>query len=1380
MSKTSLIHTLSCWLLLTAALPAAAQSGKFYSTGNGLSSSLINHIYQDRQGFIWIASEYGIERFDGLRFTSYKHQDNDSTSLRNNYVHAFFEDSRRNLLVGCIDGLMRYDADNDDFLDIPMYRAGKRVYPHVTRIARLHDGTLWVATSGQGIFSLDETRWEAHSVEELMRQLNYNFCSDLYEDTYNNIWIGTEGNGLACYTPGTRRVQLFKHPAIADNFISAIGEDRHGNLFVGTQKQGLMRYDRTKGTFVDVRHAGGDDNLSVYCLGNVDGRLLVGTDGQGLKAYNPATDRLEDYRINAAPMDFSAGKIHAIFEDRDHNLWLGLFQKGIVLIPRQENPFDYYGAKSIYGNPIGQGCVMSIFQDSRHHLWVGADSEGLYELSEQGRRLRHLTDDGTPHSIASTIICMYEDSRHNFWVGSYTRGLGLLDRNTGRCTYPLPAIGGRIFSITEDDHQNLYIATFGSGFYRYNLLTHELKHYESSKDETGDLTRNEPANDWINYIFHDSEGLIWLAHYKGISCFNPRTESFINYRRVNTLIEDRIGYVISEDHAGNIWAGTNDGLYRFDKQTETIRRFTMADGLPNNVICGIVEDARHNLWISTYMGICRYDVRGERVVNYYAGDGLQGNEFTHGAFYENPTNGRVYFGGTEGITAFLPTDIGNELPHVQVHITDFLIFDRPVHRDTRSGGQPVVYSNPADAKVFKMAHYDNTFSVVFSTMRYTNPEQIAYQYRIEGLGDDDRWLTTEPGVNHVTYNNLSPGRYTFYVRAYTHGATSDVRRVRIIITPPWYAMWWAYAIYVALGGLLLLGIINYILSRMNHRRELMKSEHAQQLNEAKLQFFINISHEIRTPMTLIISPLEKLLAEHPGDKRLQQTYLMIYRNAQRILRLINQLMDIRKLDKGQMFLRFRETDMVGFIADVMLTFDYLARKKHIDFTFRHADEQLKVWIDLNNFDKVLMNILSNAFKYTPDEGEITVALTTGHDPARRDPLRNYFEITVTDSGIGIDRHEMERIFERFYQIDNDVTKSNFGTGIGLHLSRSLFELHHGIIRAENRDDDHSGSRFIIRLPMGSAHLRLDELEQPDSIATPLRPQPETLPTADDDTTEPIKPKTHARLFIVEDDTEIAAYLRRELADMYRITLFRNGREAYEAIFTDTPDLVISDIMMPEMDGLQLCRKIKQNPTVNHLPVILLTARSKPEDTMEGMAIGADAYMVKPFNTELLRSTIANLLDNRRLLKSKFSGAQQQEDKRERIVMKSSDEQLMNRIMKVINENLSNPDLNVEMLAVGVGLSRVHVHRKLKELTNLSARDFIRNIRLGQAATLLCEKKLTISEVAYATGFTNLSHFSASFREMHGMTPKEYMNAHLHGNSDGNSNSDTNSDANTNP
>ncbi len=1361
-----------CSLLLLVALCSLsisqlkAQTGRFFSTDNELSSSLINQLFQDSDGYIWIATEYGLNKFDGTRFTCYRNIPEEPASLKDNYVRTLFESKKKTLFVGCINGLLRYERETDNFHEIPLLRGGIQVYPHVLQLCELHNGEVWIATSGQGVFRLADDGKSAISVEAIMQRGIFNYLNQIYEDNDKRIWIGTDNSGLICYQPATGELTLYEHPGTSGNIISSIVGDKHGNLFVGTQKEGLLRFDKEKRKFVSIPYER-NGQLSVYCLTWVDGRLLIGTDGEGVKTYNNDTGRVEDYPINSASVDLSKGKVHAILEDRDKNLWVGLFQKGIALMPRQENRFEYYGSKSVHYNPIGAGCVMSISQDSKRRLWVGTDNEGVYELDPQGMRLRHFKPD--KESMANTVMCVYEDSEETLWLGTYTRGLARLNRRTGTCDYPLPIPNERIFSITEDRHKNLYIATFGSGFYRYNLLTKELEHYESSKDETGDLSRNELANDWVNYIFCDSEGIVWVGHYKGISCFNPVSKSFVNYRGVNTLITGRVGYVLQEDSKGRIWAGTADGLYCFDKEKNELRRFSTEDGLSNNVICGICEDERQNIWISTYMGISKYDMRQERFFTYYAGDGLQGNEFTHGAFYKD-ASGKIYFGGINGITAFYPSSI-SESPHShKVWITDFYIFNQPVRKNTLSGGRPVVYTAVQDADLFQLSYRDNTFSVMFSTLQYNNPEQISYQYRILELSE--QWAITEPGVNRVTYNNLAPGRYTFQMRVLPQGNEPEIRTIKILITPPWYQSWWAYAMYACLLFLLLLGVVNYILSRMRHRREIMKREHAEQINEAKLQFFINISHEIRTPMTLIINPLEKLIAENKG-REIQQTYLMIYRNAQRILRLINQLMDIRKLDKGQVFLKFRETDMVGFIQDIMLTFDYLARKKQIHFTFTHAIPQLKVWVDMNNFDKILMNIFSNAFKYTSEKGEIAVSLSTGQDNSRKDPLREYCEIVVTDNGIGLDKEKVEQIFERFYQINNDVTKSNFGTGIGLHLSRSLVELHHGRIWAENREDT-SGSRFVIRIPLGCSHLRPDELERPEnpfvlpSASSPVRSQIDELFEEETVGGEKIPEKQRkktARILIIEDEEEIRTYLKEELEDEYKIQVAKDGKEGYEMLLTDTPDLVISDVMMPGMDGLTLCRKVKQNANVNHVPVILLTARSKPEDTLEGMATGADAYIVKPFNTELLKSTVANLLVNRKLLRNKFSGAQQQQDKIEKLSMKSADEILMNKIMKVINENLSNSDLSVEMLAEHVGLSRVHVHRKLKELTNLSTRDFIRNVRLQQAATLLRENKLTVSEVAYAIGYTNLSHFSTSFRELYGMSPKEYMNSNRNNEAD---------------
>lgn len=1347
-----------CLILVTSVHGSflSAQTRNFYSTENGLSSSLINHLFQDSRGFIWIATEYGLNRFDGSGFTNYQHVAGDSASLATDYSCVIFEDSRHNLFVGCANGLMMYDRETDAFREIPMIRSGKQVMPHVTHLQEVRGGEVWLSTSGQGMFRLDSTMCRAVSVDDLFQQSNYIYQSTFYVDSLSDIWIGTFGNGLARYVAKEKQLQSFEHLGYGTNEITSIAEYESGNIFVGTRKHGVFRYDKENGRIEPVPYVGDDGYISVYCMAVVDGKLWVGTDGQGVKIYNPQEYRLEDYKIDNASVDFSRGKVHAIMQDRDGNLWLGLYQKGVVLIPKQENPFEYYGNKSIYYNPIGQGCVVSVFQDSRQHLWVGIDNEGLYELDKDGKRLHHYAPGNGEHSVPNTIMCIYEDSEHNLWLGSFGEGSVRLNRETGRCEPFSPVHIPIVYSIAEDKEKNLYIGAFGAGFYQYNLTTHELTHYESSKDEKNDPRRDELLNDWISYIFCDSEGIVWLGHYRGVSCFNPKTKSFLdNRQRQNSLITDCIGYAFAEDHDGNIWAGTSTGLYCFSKKTGGLRWFTTGDGLPNNVICGICEDEEGNIWVSTYHGLSKYDVKKDVFVNYYSADGLQGNEFSHGAYYKSG-GGRIYFGGVNGITHFSPKRINADARELNVCITDFYVYNRPIHKNTLSDGKPIISSSVQDAKVFRLSHHDNTFSIAFSTLQYNNPEQVAYQYRIKEL--DDEWSATKPGVNRVTYNNLRPGKYTFLVRSFCAGNYSKTHTVGIWIASPWFKTWWAYCLYACLATLVVAGGIYIVMSRVRYRREIMKREHDEQLSEAKLQFFMNISHEIRTPMTLIINPLEKLMADEKKGE-LHKTYLMIYRNAQRILRLINQLMDVRKIDKGQMFMKLRKTDMVGFVADVMQPFEYTSHKRGITFTFMHNMPQLEVWIDLNNFDKVLMNVLSNAFKYTPDGGEIEVALSVGRNSSWKDGAE-YFEVTVTDSGVGIDEDKIERIFERFYQIDNDATKSNLGTGIGLHLSRSLVELHHGSIHAEKRTDA-QGSRFVIRLPMGSGHLTADEMETSPAmtVSHTKRINPES--SFEEETAVKVsaaKPKTRLRILVAEDDAEIRAYLKAELSDEYKVTVCNDGKEAYDIVLRDIPDLVVSDIMMPEMDGLTLCHKLKQNTVVNHIPVVLLTAKTRMEDTLEGMEAGADAYIVKPFNTEHLKRTIANLITNRRLLRSKFSGAQQQEDKVEKISIKSNDEQFMERIMRVINKHLDDPELNVEMLASEVGFSRVHIHRRLKELTNLSTRDFIKNIRLQQAASLLKQNlKLTVSEVAYAVGYSNLSHFSNSFKEKFGVSPKEYMN-----------------------
>lgn len=1369
--KAQILFLFSIYCFLIGSTPVMkAQTGKFYSTDKELSNSLINAVYQDRKGFIWIATENGLNKFDGTRFSIYRHNATDSTSLKNNYVRTLFEDSRGNFWIGCINGLQRYDRATDNFHELFISRKDGRKNPHITSIIERRNGDLWIATSGQGAISLKKNSNPAsfHIETELTDRIGSNYLNVIFEDSRQNLWIATEEKGLYRYSPESKELKSYKAPYhIAGDDVSAICEDAHGQIFVGTLTKGLFRLSsRQEGNFEPVLYQN-RMNLNIRTLIiDTRGKLIIGTDGEGVKEYQPQQDIIVDSEINAAPFDFSKSKVHSLIEDKDHNLWLGIFQKGLILVPGISNKFDYYGYKSIHNNTIGSSCVMAIHTDEQATIWIGTDNDGLYAINDQGKQLRHYTHQaGNPQSVPGTILCLYEDSNQELWLGSYFDGLARMNKQTGTCQDATSLLQGnlnagkpKVSCIIEDKNKNLWVGTYGSGLYKINLPTQHVTYYESTRNENDDWSINRLPNDWISYLLEDKEGMIWIGTYKGLAVLNPQTDNFINYKKQNNLLPGYVVYSLLESSNGEIWAGTSEGLVCLNKDRLTPVLFTTADGLPSDIICGLAEDEKKNIWISTHQGISKLNPPEKKFINYYAGDGLQGNEFTRTAVFKDK-RGKIFFGGTNGVTAFYPQDITEIKKEMNVLITGFHVANRPVKKGDKSGNNVITDTAVMDTEQFTLAYNENTFSIDFSVLEFSNPDRISYQYKIKELGDE--WISTQPGTNRVTYSSLKPGKYTFSVQARDHNNFSNIRTVTIAITPPWYQTWWAKVIWGCLGALLIYALTMYILSRIRHRQEVMRQKHMEQINEAKLQFFINISHEIRTPMTLIISPLEKLLAEH-SEK--QPVYLMIYRNAQRILRLINQLMDIRKLDKGQMHLKFRETDIVGFINDLMQTFNYQAQKKNITFTFEkelEGADSLKVWIDLNNFDKVLMNVLSNAFKYTHEGGNIEVSLKTGHNDAYRGALKDYFEIDITDNGIGIDKNKIEQIFERFYQIDNDMTQSNFGTGIGLHLSRSLVELHHGIIKAENREDG-QGTRFVIRLPLGSNHLKAEELENPEETGS--EPTISQLPKdsiyeteEENKTNEYRKPKakTRYRVLIVEDDEEMRRYIRSELDSDFRIYECTNGREGLETILKEKPDLVISDVMMPEMDGITLCRKIKQNININHIPIILLTAKSKAEDQIEGLEIGADAYIVKPFNTELLRTTISNLIANRERLRGKLVGEQQVEEKITKIEMKSNDEILMSKVMKTINDHLADPTLNVEMLAANVGMSRVHMHRKLKELTNQSARDFIRSIRLKQAANLLREKNLSVSEVAYATGFSNLSHFSNTFRDFYGISPSEY-------------------------
>jgi signal transduction histidine kinase/DNA-binding response OmpR family regulator/ligand-binding sensor domain-containing protein len=1299
-----------------------ARSSRLYGSGE-MSSNLISDICLDGQGFVWVATEYGLNRFDGFSFRQYFNNPSDSTSLLGNNVRTLFLDSEKTLWVGCSNGLQYYSAEEDAFVHITI---PSQYSPHVSAMAELDDGKLWFVTSGQGVYQLEKSEKKATYLDELTRLIGTQFCSCIYKTSSGMVWIGTDSKGAVMVDFRSGTVIETYTPESDETRINDIVEDGAGNVFLSASTK-IVRYDPLTKTFSDVPYAE-DQYIAVRAMmKSWDGGIFVGTDGQGLQFLDTKNFKLAPVGTDNGDLDMSDARIYALAEAPQQSMWIGCAQKGVLMISHAPTQFDFLRLPSRAGE-LG-GSVNSIYRDHEGDILCAADNEGLLVFNYRGDIIRQF-----PQIKAAAFV--FEDSRNRIWLRSRDEGTMILDKKSGRVTpVEIPA-NGFVKTIAEDKAQNLYISMFGAGFVRHNLITGQWEHYEMRR---GDSTEGGLANDWINVILCDSRGLVWLGHYRGISCYDPSQDKFLS-TGLEDALKDQICISMAEDINGNIWAGTYNGLFRIDPLDGTVQSYTTANGLSSNMICGVAIDPGGNVWCSTFNGINQLDVSEQRFISYYSGNGLEDKAYNRGVYFTD-ADGVIYFGGDNGITMFSPGDINLSDYANRVSVVNLFVHNKPVNRHSLSAGKKIIRTGRLDDGDFHMAYGDNTFTLELATMDFKDTDNIHFEYRLKNL--NETWSATIPGQNHITYNHLNPGKYTLEVRAAKYGALSPAREFSINIRPPWHRSLPAYIIYMVC----LLALTVLIIYTVGKKRR-------EVVNEAKLQFFINISHEIRSPLTLIISPLEKLL-KGTHDPSTGATLNNMYRNAQRILGLVNQLLDIRKIDKGQMRLKFTETDLVGFIGELFEIFDFQAGRRNIRFSFEHLMDQLLVWIDRNNFDKILMNILSNAFKFTPDGGEVAIILTSGIDSDTLGTLRHYAQIRITDTGQGIDEDKIEKIFTLFYQAQNEHSFGTMGSGIGLNLSRTLVEMHQGTITASNRHEMR-GACFTIRIPLGNEHLKKEEINPQSAPATR-----DVLRQLAEEYSGPAKrkytrSKTNYKILVVDDEPEIRDFIRSELEQTYRVLTAPDGEQAMKTVFEQMPDLIISDVVMPVMDGFTLLGKLKTNSNVSHIPVIMLTSKTEHDDRMEGLDKGAEAYLTKPFNTDELLLTVENLIKNRRLLRGKFSGAQDQKDKVKAVEFKSGDEKMMGRIMTILNNNIENPQLNVEMLAREVGISRVQLHRKLKELTGLSSSEFIRELRLKQAAELLREKRMDISQIAYSVGFSNRTHFSTAFRKFYGISPSEYI------------------------
>ncbi len=1334
-------------LLLTAmaCVLAHGQDFSFYTSDKELSSSLIMDIYQDRHNVIWIATEDGLNKYDGVKFKSYRHITGDSTSLSHNYVHTLIEDNDGNLIIGTFKGLQLYRPLTDSFSPLGKWDNGDTFTSFTTHLLKRRNGEI-IAT-GNTVCKV-KVKNDCIITEMTGLPVPSELVEYGMEDREGNMWFTRESDGIYKVSRAGKVTHYDRYEKNAA--ILYLCEGPNGEIIGGSPLSGLYIYDSVSDGFNIIP---GSENLRVKKLYLSYGNVYVCTDGQGVKRLEPTTKTIDGSPFDNRLLEPANAKIHTMLRDSDGAFWFGIYQKGVGVIPRFPNSFHYIGPESLKDNVIGRNSVTSLLQTSDGSMLVGTDNDGLYILADKPDRCRHISGSGIP----SIVLSAFEDSHGAIWLGSYSEGAFRLDKTSGKATSldRLMDLNGRkvrnVYDFAEDSKQRVWIATMGAGLHYYDYKDGEF-HYPDKLMPTIGV-------DWLcalSYSPHHDQ--LYIGSYGGLHIVDLKGDSIRNRR----IFTDNIVHTIYENASGEtIWVGTPDGLKKLTSDGTIMANYTEADGLPNNSVYGITGDADGSLWISTNHGLSHFFPSSGEFINYYVDDGLQGNEFCRNSIYKG-SDGYIWLGGINGITYFKPAEITFPGKKWTVRITDFYVGDQSVFSGMTSGGRRIADRPVYTIKDFYLDHDDSSFSIEFSTRELGSGSRLNYYYAV----NDTVWPLLPEGTNRVSFVNMNPGTHTFRLKARDFRIESDIVSVRVHIAPPWWQSVWAYITYGLLAIISLYMAFRIMRSRYRIRQRLLEHRHREEINESRQQFFFNISHEIKTPMSLILSPLRQLMDEEDTPSPRKRLYDIMYRNAQRILRLVNQMMDIRKIEKNEMRLHFRQIDAIGFIAEICDTFSQYAEKKRVNLTFSHPGlTELPLWVDPDNFDKVIFNVISNAMKYTPPEGNIKVELRASATTTDDRHHAGMASIIVTDSGKGIEPQDLERIFDRFYQ-SAASGESAFGTGIGLHLTRSLVRLHHGEIKAGNIEAPESGARFTIEIPLGNAHLSAIELQGynfPPAAGGISHRQPIEVPESRSGS-EIMKAKASVKRYIVivEDDDEIRNYLLDELSQAYNVYACSDGKEALEAVTVRQPELILSDVMMPNIDGYSLCRLVKQNPRLRHIPVILLTAKTSDSDNLHGLELGADAYISKPFNIEILKTTISNIIDRNEHMRNLYKARQPESGETtpdDVPDLLSPDDRMLQRVMRIIKENLDNQELSAEKLAEEVGYTRPHLGRKLKKLTGMSTREFIRDIRMKTAADLLSRSRHSISEVADAVGYASLSSFSAEFKDIFGMSPIEYRDRH---------------------
>ncbi|WP_316831756.1 two-component regulator propeller domain-containing protein [Pedobacter aquatilis] len=1319
----------------------AQQSISFSSltVENGLSQNSVMSIAQDSTGFMWLGTRQGLNRYDGYRFKIYKNDPKDPASIFPGEVTSLLTDHKGRLWVGTSGGLNLYDSSLDNFKPIKGLSSN-----NVEIIFQDSDKNIWIGThSGLNLLSYQHGKIK---IKTFFFTSNHkdpvNYINAIFQDRQSNIWLGTE-NGLICINPDAGKYAHTKIRLLPPISITAITQDAADNIWVGSIN-GLFKIDKALKSCKTFRH---NNELEHSLIHNdirelkmaSNGKIWIGTQ-DGLSIMDPRRESFENYQhdplINTT---ISHNSIHNLFVDRNQNTWIGTYYGGVNVVSPINTQFKVYRNSRIVSS-ISGNVISSIVEDDHQNLWIGTEGGGLNYYDRQANRFKaykNNPDDST--SISSNLIKIIHKAsplNDKLIVGTHRGGLHIFDPESGvfkrvkNIRSSSGTIGtAEIVALEVDRQDKIWIGSYDGLSYLEKRFNGNYP-LQTSKSPLEKYLRTKA----ITCLFEDRNENLWIGTPAGLFCYDFKAQKPRSFgKSLGYLPEFQSEYInyISENAAGDILIGTYfTGLHIYNINKNKTRNFQLKNGLINNNVLGVLEDNNRNLWISTANGLSELNPLNGRFRNYTKSDGLAGNEFNARSSFKD-SEGQLFFGGINGLTSFFPKDIGQNNFHSPLVLSGLKLFNQSVSVNDKS---KILKQDINNTETLTFNHEQNHFTIEFALLNYIKSDKNKYSYKLQDY--DKSWITSD--IPSATYTNLQGGSYIFHLKAFNNDGTPGKQALSLkikILPAPWLS-WWAYLLYFLVSACILFLTLRYFFTKAMLKK-------TQEIQQIKLQFFTNVSHEIRTPLTLIGAPLESLLEETKDKPELNLQIRPIKENADRLMRLVNELMDFRKIETGNFKLQLSKGELIAFSIEIFNAFKSLAESRNIDYSFSSDCSSQEIYFDKSQMEKVFFNLLSNAFKFTKDGGQISFKIKTDEQ---------YSCITITDNGVGIPQENRDKLFSDFFQIHN-FESNHIGSGIGLAYSKSIVLAHEGEILVEStpaRNGKDGYTSFLVKLKSSqnwtSKHQHPSISHHPSLKAydlTPSRPL-----------TNQSKEKTcEETILIIDDNQQIQALLSTLLADQYEILLAENGLIGWTLATEHLPDLIICDVMMPVLDGLELTQKLKQDERTSHIPIILLTARAAEDHQIDGLESGADSYISKPFSTALLKLNIRNLLQSRVNMRKKFNSEANLQSLN--IAVSPIDNTFMAKTVACIEKRMADQDFGVRELASELGMSAPVFYKKIRAITELSVNDFIKSVKLKRALTLLENETYAISEIAYLVGFNDPKYFSREFKKQFGYSPKDF-------------------------